>query len=266
MHKITAYTLVYNEEKRISRFLRHAAKWADEVVVIDKSSTDKTREISEQMGVRVVTVPFSKAGQEDPNDFVSYLNTDWNWAFTAGEVPTRKLVESVRQMLSEKGDVFEIICVPKKMYSFGTHDTRSSWSISYQPFVFNRSKAKIARKIHANISGEGSLIPYAEDCYVLHPTHPNVESFFNSHMDYMRAEARDTNDAPHTIAFGLEMIRRFDFGIPQPGDPLFMHMCAWRFYYYGVMLACAEKSRGFTSDEFYKEMTEDMIRGEWGLA
>jgi len=55
--KITFLVPVYNEAARIGMVLEHATRWADEVVVMDKGSTDGTLDISRGFGDRVRVVP-----------------------------------------------------------------------------------------------------------------------------------------------------------------------------------------------------------------
>ena len=55
----------YNEEKYITRTLasiRKLTRKPDEIIVIDGGSTDKTKEIAQQHGARVVTVPHRGIG------------------------------------------------------------------------------------------------------------------------------------------------------------------------------------------------------------
>lgn len=64
--KISFIVPSYNEAARIGAVLEHATRWADEVVVMDKGSTDGTIEICKKFGdkVRVRTIPFSERGHE----------------------------------------------------------------------------------------------------------------------------------------------------------------------------------------------------------
>jgi len=57
---VTVLIPTLNEEKNIARCLDHLA-WADDVVVVDSNSKDRTQEIAREYGARVV--PFSWDGQ-----------------------------------------------------------------------------------------------------------------------------------------------------------------------------------------------------------
>ena len=60
--KLSVYILAYNEEEKIEDCVK-SATWADEVVVIDSHSTDKTAEIAESLGAKVVQVDFQGFGK-----------------------------------------------------------------------------------------------------------------------------------------------------------------------------------------------------------
>src|SRR5262252_4275619 len=57
MHKVSAYILAYNEAEKIADALS-SVLWADEIVVADSGSTDRTAEIAQSLGARVVQLPF----------------------------------------------------------------------------------------------------------------------------------------------------------------------------------------------------------------
>ncbi len=52
--KISVAIITYNEEKNIEDCLK-SVKWADEIIVVDDSSKDKTRQIAKEFGVKVIT-------------------------------------------------------------------------------------------------------------------------------------------------------------------------------------------------------------------
>ena len=51
--KITALVTTFNEEKNIGKCLE-SVKWADEILIIDSFSTDKTLEICKQYGAKIL--------------------------------------------------------------------------------------------------------------------------------------------------------------------------------------------------------------------
>jgi len=70
---VKPYTVIipaYNEERSIGEVIKQTQKFADEVIVVDDSSTDNTKELCERLGSKVVTNEHKKgyigAIREDP--------------------------------------------------------------------------------------------------------------------------------------------------------------------------------------------------------
>lgn len=58
MNALSVSIITFNEEKNIKRCLESVRDIADEIVVVDSFSTDRTKEICEDFGVRFSTHPF----------------------------------------------------------------------------------------------------------------------------------------------------------------------------------------------------------------
>ena len=56
--KISACLITLNEERNLPRCLKSVAPLADEILVIDSGSTDRTREIAREFGARVMEQPW----------------------------------------------------------------------------------------------------------------------------------------------------------------------------------------------------------------
>ena len=51
---ISVVLATYNEEKNIEQCLSSVKSFADEIIVVDGSSKDKTRELAKSMGAKVI--------------------------------------------------------------------------------------------------------------------------------------------------------------------------------------------------------------------
>ena len=83
MQKISVYILTYNEAAKIEA-AASSVQWADEVVVVDSFSTDRTAEIARSLGARVVEVPFRGFG-DLRNRAVEACDYDWIFSLDADE-------------------------------------------------------------------------------------------------------------------------------------------------------------------------------------
>ena len=95
---VSVIILTKNEEDYVGRAIRHV-DFADEFVVVDCGSTDRTREVAEQAGARVVEQEWlGWPGQR--NRGAEAATNDWVLTLEADEVVTPQLAASFRAVLS----------------------------------------------------------------------------------------------------------------------------------------------------------------------
>ena len=92
--KISAVIITYNEEKNIGRCLDSVREVADEIVVVDSYSTDKTREICSSMNAKVLQHRF-EGHIEQKNYAVSRAGYGHILSLDADEVLSDKLKQSI---------------------------------------------------------------------------------------------------------------------------------------------------------------------------
>jgi glycosyltransferase involved in cell wall biosynthesis len=73
--KLSVVVITYNEERNIGRCLASVKEVADDIVVVDSYSTDRTKEICQQHGVRFIQ-----------HTFYSHIDQK-NWAITRARYP-----------------------------------------------------------------------------------------------------------------------------------------------------------------------------------
>ena len=100
MNKLSALIITYNEEKNIERCLNSLKDVADEIVVIDSFSTDKTEEICKNHNVRFIKQEFL-GYIEQKNYTLQYANFDLILSIDADEALSEELAKSI---LLEKKD------------------------------------------------------------------------------------------------------------------------------------------------------------------
>lgn len=243
---VSCLILTYNEQERLPHALAHALRWADEVVVVDKGSTDATPDLARAAGARFVQIPFSRQGHEDIAQVCACATHDWVWGFTAGEVPTPGCIQTGRRMI---GDHVDLVRVPMKYYSFGLHHPESPWAGGWQPRLYHRRRVTFTGIAHDPIrAARATHIPFAEDCHVLHQTHGSVERFISSHLDYMLNE-QHRGTAGQVLAHALRQSEAFDAAFAAHSD-LLPHALGWKFYWIGVALHAWERTTPGIADQY----------------
>lgn len=256
-HKISALIGTYNEEVKIATCVVHCLKWADDVVLVDKSSTDRTCEIAANLGARIVSVPFTRQGHESVAEQAAAAYHDWVWIWTPQEVPTRALIAAGKRLISDDVD---LIMVPMFYYSFGVHHDQSPWAGGHQPRLFNRKRVRFTGVAHRPIGADRIVgIEQSPTQFVLHQTHAPVDRFMVSHCDYMVNEAAN-GDPLEVFQRALQTANRFD-PVFQANAELLGQALGWKIYWFGVALHALERSKPSVVDEYAARAAEALK--EW---
>ncbi len=118
--KISVIIIAYNEEKNIQRCLE-SVKWADEIVVVDGFSDDRTEEICREYTERVFQAKWNGFGKQK-NLCAEKSSYKWVLNIDSDEVVSPELADEVRNLLS-KEPKFPLYKVPRKNY-FGSRWVR----------------------------------------------------------------------------------------------------------------------------------------------
>lgn len=97
MVKISAVIITYNEERNVGRCIDSLSTVADEIVVIDSFSKDRTRQICIEKGVRVVEHPF-KSHIDQKNFAVTQASYDVVLSLDADEYLSEQLIKSILEV------------------------------------------------------------------------------------------------------------------------------------------------------------------------
>ena len=98
--------LTLNEAHRIAQCIQ-SASFADQVLVIDSGSSDRTREIAEELGAQVHAYSAWQGFAEQRNRLLSHVKTDYVFFLDADEVIPEGLQKEIRAAVGT-GDGFTI--------------------------------------------------------------------------------------------------------------------------------------------------------------
>lgn len=153
MAELSVIILTKNEERHIADCLR-SADWADEVIVLDSFSEDRTVEIAQSMGAIIYQRPFLNYADQR-NVALDLADSDWVFFIDADERATLELAAEVRQVIAE--EKMAGWWVPRRNYIFGKWIRHAGWYPDYQLRLLRRGQACYdpAREVHEVVILEG---------------------------------------------------------------------------------------------------------------
>jgi len=137
--KISAVIIAGNEENNIGDAIR-SVQWTDEVLVIDSESTDRTCEIAEELGARVIVHPwpgFSKQKQFG----VDAAQFDWILSLDADERITPELRSEIQRIQASESSA-DGYKIPRLAFYMGRPIRHCGWYPDWQLRLFDRRKGR----------------------------------------------------------------------------------------------------------------------------
>jgi glycosyltransferase involved in cell wall biosynthesis len=142
-----------NEEADLGAALASVA-WADEIVVVDSGSTDRTVAIAESAGARVIVREWP--GYIEQKNFAAAQAThDWILSLDADERVTPELAQDIHAVLNAPEHA--AYDVPRVTWHLGRWIRGTDWYPDRQPRLYDRRLAKwTGRYVHETVSVNGT--------------------------------------------------------------------------------------------------------------
>ena len=153
--KITATIITLNEERHIARAIE-SLRCCDEIVVIDSGSADRTTELAENLGARVIESPWrGYAGQK--NWAAERATYDWILSLDADEALSEGL-EGELWNLKKNGPKYDAYTMPRLAQYLGRWILHCGWYPDRKVRLYNRHKARwVGDFVHESVQVRGRL-------------------------------------------------------------------------------------------------------------
>jgi len=134
--EISVYIIAYNEADKIEDCI-NTVLWADEIIVADSNSTDGTTEIAENLGAKVVHIPFNGYG-DLRNKAISHCTKDWILSIDSDERCTENVRDEILSLI--KTTSLDIFNIPRRNFFMGKWIKHSGWYPNFrQPQLFRKN-------------------------------------------------------------------------------------------------------------------------------
>jgi (heptosyl)LPS beta-1,4-glucosyltransferase len=206
--KLIVIILTKNEEKNIADCIA-SVNWADEVVVFDAFSQDRTVEIAQESGATVFQHPFQNFAQQR-NAALDTVDSDWVFFVDADERATPELAVEVRRAIQDESR--SGWWVPRHNYIFGRVICHAGWYPDYQLRLLRHGQARYdpKREVHELVILDGEE-GYLENS-LIHYNYETMTQFIERQNRYTDYDARilfDQGVRPKPHNFILQPLREF---------------------------------------------------------
>ena len=202
--KISITLITLNSEKTLKSVLE-AVSWADEIVLVDSGSTDKTLEIARQFNAKIVYRAFDGYGSQK-NFATSQASNDWILSLDDDEILTPKLQQEIQNLSLSTTD-YEGFKIPRSLIFLGKLLRFSGEYKRLTLRLFNRKQGNWnAEYVHESVEVKGKIGILKHQ--ILHDSYRDLTDYFNKFNKYTSLGAKTLAERGKT-ASSLKIITRF---------------------------------------------------------
>ena len=151
---LSVVIVTFNEEANLARTLASVA-WADDIVVVDSGSTDRTREVAESFHARFFVEPW-KGFAAQKNSALAKATGDWILSLDADEEVEPALADEIRAVLAANPSVAGFR-IPRKNFFLGRWMKHGGFYPDPKLRLFRRGAGKFEdRMVHEDIRLDGT--------------------------------------------------------------------------------------------------------------
>ncbi len=188
---ISAVIVTFNEAKKLDRCLTSLKGFADELVVLDLGSTDKTFEICKKFDVMLFRHEFVPYVEKVRNDATSKATGEWILLLDPDEMIGDALKDKLKQVALN--DLYQAVNIPRKNIFFGHWIAHTNWWPDKHVRFFKKGHVKWNDKIHnyPEVSGEILDLETREDLSIRHFGYGTISQFIERQSRYSTIQAEN---------------------------------------------------------------------------
>jgi (heptosyl)LPS beta-1,4-glucosyltransferase len=185
MNKISVIVITKDEEKNISNCLK-SVEWADEIIVVDSESSDKTVELAKKFTEKIFIrtwegyVPQKKYA-------LGLASNDWVLSLDADERITEALKNEILNLSLDNVSGYKI---RRKNFLLKKEITSCGWEKDYQLRLLKKDKTSFSdRLVHEKFIVEGEVKTLSNP--MIHYTFSSFTDYFNKINYYTSLKAQE---------------------------------------------------------------------------
>ena len=173
MNRLSVTIIAWNEEERLRACLESVA-WADEIIVLDAESTDKTVQVARELTDKIWVRPWPGFAAQK-NFALEQATGEWVLSLDADERVTPELRERIARIVREDGPA-DGYSIPRKNVFWGAWVRHGGLYPDYQLRLFRRAAGRFVESaVHESVQVEGRVEDLIEP--MLHHSYRGLEDF-----------------------------------------------------------------------------------------
>jgi len=155
--KISAVIITLNEERNLPRALKSLESVADEIVIVDSGSTDRTREIAERAGARFTAHRWE--GYAAQKNFAAAQGQyDWVLSIDADESLSMELAADIARLKQIGPGDAAGFTMPRRARFRGRWIRHSGWYPDSKLRLYDRRRGRwVGRFVHEHVEVDGPV-------------------------------------------------------------------------------------------------------------
>jgi glycosyltransferase involved in cell wall biosynthesis len=251
---LSVILLTHNEEKHIRACLESVRDFADELLVLDDGSTDRTVAVARALGARVEHRAFDNFPNQR-NHAIERARGDWIFFIDADERATPALGKEIQDAI--RNSQFAGFWIPRRNIIFGKEIRYTGWSPDDQPRILRKGRARFdpARQVHELVLWDGEAGYLREP--LIHYNYETLAQFRAKQIKYTRYEAQvwfDDGKRARKRGFIGQPIREF--------FRRYISLQGWRDGAHGLLLSALMAYYAFVRWQMLREMQNQALGGK----
>lgn len=205
--RLSVALATFNEEKCLKECLESVKGLADEVVVVDGSSVDKTVEIAKLFGAKVIVTDNKPVFHINKQKAIDECNGEWVLQLDADEVVTPELAGEIEKIVEQNNDFPTAYWIKRKKMFLGRWIKKGGQYPDPVIRLFRKGKAYLpCKSVHEQMSVNGTVGQLEN--HLLHFPTPSFAVYITKDNRYSTLSAIEMDSKSAKIN-GINFLRFF---------------------------------------------------------
>lgn len=189
---LSVIVITHNEERNIVECLQ-SVSWANEIIVVDSQSNDRTVELARKFTEKIFVTEWLGFGAAKNFALQQAIN-DWVLWADADERVTPELAKEIQEVIRHVEIPYHGYEVARRAYFLGKWIKHCGWYPGYVVRLFRRTAARFSTiRVHEKLQVNGTIGRLKHE--LLHYTDENLFHYFSKFNRYTSLAAQDLADA-----------------------------------------------------------------------